>query len=440
MSDLNKMELAEWTLDQTLKAGADQAAVRISTSREIEFAYRDKQLEKLQESLQNGLTINIYAKQRYSSHSTNDMRRESIKKLIDEAIASTMYLSPDEFRTLPDPEFYPKTKGEELEIRDNSYEAIDSVQRKKFASDIESAAMAVSDKIISASSGYSDTYGESVLINSNGFSGESVGTQFSAGAEVTVRDGETGRPEDWYYATTRFQSDLPSANLLGEKAAQKALAKIGQKKMESGVYDMVIENRAGTRLIGMLTGPMGGRALQLKSSYLDGMLDQKVASEVLTIYDDPTLKRGLGSRHFDSEGLAAIRRPIIEKGILRGYFIDTYYGKKLNMIPNSGSSSNLIFMDGSAGLDEMIAGVKNGILVTGFIGGNSNDTTGDFSYGIVGRLIENGQLTQPVNEMNISGNGKEFWNKLAVVGNDAYQYSSRMMPSLWFKDIQFSGI
>jgi PmbA protein len=84
--------------------------------------------------------------------------------------------------------------------------------------------------------------------------------------------------------------------------------------------------------------------------------------------------------------------------------------------------------------------MKKGILVTGFIGGNSNDTTGDFSFGIIGILVENGAPVKPVSEMNVSGNMIDFWNRLVEVGNDPWAYSSTRRPSMYFKDVQFSGI
>ena len=300
--------------------------------------------------------------------------------------------------------------------------------------------MAESDLIISTTAGYSDTLYETTRVNSNGFSGQIAGTYFSAGAEVTVRDGDSGRPSDWFYATTRYFQDLPTPAELGREAAQRALQKIGQKKIESGSYTMIVENRAGRRLLGMLTRPMNAHSLQQKRSYLDGMLDQRIASDILTLIDDPFMPKGIGSRWFDGEGLAARKRVMIEDGILRQFYIDNYYGHKLQMEPNSGSASNSLFAPGDLSPAEMIAQVEKGIFVNGFIGGNFNSTTGDFSYGIVGMLIEKGKLVKPVNEMNISGNGREFWHKLRAVGNDPYPYSSVRMPALLFEDIQFSGV
>jgi PmbA protein len=440
MNNKEKMELAEWAIEYSLKSGANESIIDISNTRDIEIEYRDKKLDKLQESTQNSLKLQIYANHRYSSHSTSDLRKEELKKFIEEAVASTKYLTEDKFRSLPDNTLYPSKLDIDLKLTDTSYEKIDPTSRVNLASEIEKEAMGNSDLIISTTAGYSDTYYENVKINSNGFKGESAGTVFSAGAEVTVNDKDGGRPEDWYYATTRFRNELPSPQLLGTEAAKRALRKIGQKKIESGEYQMLVENRASSRLVAVFRSAMTARAIQQKNSFLDGMLDKKIASEKLTIIDDPYLNKGLGSRLFDDEGIAAKKRVMIEKGILKNYFIDNYYGKKLGWDPTTASPSNLVYEYGSKSFDELLKEIKKGIIITGFIGGNSNNTTGDFSFGIVGLYVEDGQIIKPVNEMNISGNAKEVWNQLVEMGNDPYQYSSNLVPSMLFEKIQFSGI
>jgi PmbA protein len=440
MTRKERFDLAHWAVDRALKAGADQASVGLNFARRIEIEVREKKLDKLQEATENGLYLQVYVQQRYSGQSTNDLKKDSLERFIQDAVAATRYLTKDEFRSLPDPKYYPSKPQGQLKILDESYDGIDTSDRVKLASAIEAAAVAQSGQIISATAGYSDDHSSDVRVHSNGFEGEAESTSFSAGAEVTVKDGETGRPEDWYYATTRFRNELPDPAELGTKAAGRALRKIGQTKLESGRYVMIVENRSAGRLLGAMYAPMSGMALQQKSSFLEGMLGKKIASEKLTVIDDPFVEKGLGSRFFDGEGLAAQRRAVIEKGVLRHYFIDNYYGKKLGMEPTSGDASNVLLEYGTRPLEEMIAGVKKGILVTGFIGGNSNSTTGDFSFGIVGLLIEDGKTVRPVNEMNISGNMKEFWNQLSEVGNDPYMYSSRRIPSLAFEGVNFSGL
>jgi PmbA protein len=440
MNKKERLSLAKWVIDRALKNGADQAAVAISNGREIEVEYRDKKLEKLQESTSNSLSLQIYAKKRFSGHSTNDLRKSTMEKFIDNAVSMTGYLTEDPYRSLVDPKYYPSGPKTDLRIRDYGYEKVESAERVKMAAAIEAAALAQSDQIISVTSGYSDSHYETLRMHSNGFIGESEGTGFSAGAEVTVKDGESGRPEDWYYASTRFLKDLPPPEVLGKSAAERALRKIGQDKIESGVFDMIVENRAGSRLYSILQGPMAASALQQKNSFLEGMLGQQVASEILTVTDDPFVEAGLGSRWFDSEGIAAKRRVIIDKGILKEYYVDNYYGKKLGMEPNSGSTGNVLFEQGTQSLDEMIKSLQKGILITGFVGGNSNSTTGDFSFGITGMLIEDGKAVKPINEMNISGNVLQLWKNLVAVGGDPYPYSSWRIPSMHFKEVQFSGI
>jgi PmbA protein len=384
--------------------------------------------------------LQVYAQNRYSGHSTNDLRKDSLKKFIEEAVASTKYLTEDKYRALPDPKYYPQESQIDLKICDKHYDKIQSSHRKKMAAEIEEIARAQSDQIISASSGYSDGYYESVRIHSNGFLGERESTMFDAGSSATVKGKEDGRPEDWFWASVRFSNDLPSVELLGKTAVQRALRKIGQQKIKSGKYDMIVENRAASRLISMFRNPMSARALQQKSSFLDGMIGKKIASEKLTVIDDPFIEKGLGSRFFDGEGLAAKKRVIIDKGILQQYYVDNYYGKKLGMQPTGGSTSNIVFEYGSRSLDEMTKDLKNGILINGFIGGNSNSTTGDFSFGIIGLLIENGEIVKPINEMNISGNAKDFWKQLIEMGNDPYPYSSWRRPSMFFEGVHFSGL
>ncbi|MBI9073018.1 MAG: TldD/PmbA family protein [Melioribacteraceae bacterium] len=435
-----RLNLAEWATKYAQKQGADEVKVDISNSRSVDVSFRDKKIENLTEATENSLSLTIYANHKYSSHSTSDLRKDALEKFIEEAVSATKYLSQDEFRTLPDPKYYPKDLDVDLDLVDKQYENVNPEKRKEIAKEIEEIARTQSDKIISASAGYSDGISESVKAHSNGFLAENKTTYFSCGASVTVKDESGGRPEDWYWGSSRFFNQLPDPQKLGTEAAKRALRKIGQSKIKSGKYDLVIENRSGGRLLGMMSSPMSARALQQKSSFLEGMLGKQIASEKLTLIDDPFVKGAFGSRLYDGEGIATRKKVVIEKGILRHYYVDTYYGKKLDMEPNCGSPTNILFEYGDKSAEDMIKEMKNGIFVTGFIGGNSNSTTGDFSFGIVGLLVEDGKITKPVNEINISGNAKEFWNSLVEVGNDPYPYSSWKIPAFKFAQADISGI
>ncbi len=439
MNRKERTKLAKWVSVKIGKAGAEQSSVYVSNSRKIEIEYRDGQIEKLKESTQNSLSLDLYVDGKYSSHSTNNLDRTDLEKFIGETVSMTKYLSKDKFRSLPDKKLYEGKKDIDLKLNDPDYEKIETKQRVELVREIESAAKKRSDKLISATAGYSDTFSESVMVNSNGFIGEKTSTNYSCGAEATVKDGDKGRPEDYYYSRSRFFKELPSPQFLGERAVDYAVRKIGQEKIDSGIFDMLIENRSVGRILYALYGPMSARSIQQKRSFLEGKIGKQISSAKLTIIDDPFVPKGMGSRLFDNEGITSKKRTIIKNGILKDYYIDSYYGKKLGMTPNSGSSSNLVFEYGNRPIEDITKNIEKGILVTSFIGGNSNPTTGDFSYGVMGLLIEKGKIIKPVNEMNITGNIEELWGKLVEVGNDPYPYSSWRTPSVHFSDIHFSG-
>ncbi|MFH2056417.1 MAG: TldD/PmbA family protein [bacterium] len=440
MKTKDRLELAHWVVQQAQKAGADEVAVNLVNNREIDVEVREQKLDQLKESTQNSLGLTIYVDHRYSSQSTNDLRRDSLGRFVTEAVAMTKYLSPDEFRYLPDPKYYEGQADLDLKTMDADYDALSSQERIKFAQEIENAARAHSDQVITCNSGFSDSQYEAIKVHSNGFEGVSRGTSYSAGGEATVKDEGDARPSDWDWRTVRFRREMPSPDELGRNSVVRALAKVGQKKMDSGVYEMVIENRSASRLLYSLIEPLSGSSLQQKRSFLDGKLGQQIASEKLTIIDDPLIVSGHGSRLYDGEGLAAKRRPIIEKGVLKSFYIDTYYGRKLGVEPTTSGTSNLVFDLGDKTLEELVAQMKRGILVTGFIGGNSNSTTGDFSVGVMGVYVENGKRVKPVNEMNVSGNLADVLMQLAEMGNDTWTYSSWLRPSMYFNEIQFSGV
>jgi len=439
---MNKSEkelLADFIIETAKKAGAHEVSVNLAENSGMNIQFRDGEIEQLEESQENSLSISIYCDNKYSSHSTNNLKPDDIKIFTENAVKATHYLTSDPFRQLPDSRYYAKNLDKDLNLSDQNFHNITTEDRIEISKRIYESAIKHSDKIISAAASYSDTVYSSLKVHSNGFCGHHSGTMFSASAEVTVKDNDT-RPEDYYSVQNRFLSRFPDVEMIGNLASTGALKKMGQTKIKTGTYNMLVENRAAIRLISMLLSPMAASSIQQKSSYLDGMLGKKIASEMLNITDNPLIDGALGSRLFDSEGIASVKRSIIENGVLCQYFIDSYYGKKLGMEPNGGSSSNLLFSDGSDSLDSLMKQASNGILVTGFNGGNSNSTTGDFSFGISGFQFENGNIIKPINEMNISGNSKILWNNLVKIANDPYPYSKWMVPSLLFEGVSFSGL
>jgi PmbA protein len=180
--------------------------------------------------------------------------------------------------------------------------------------------------------------------------------------------------------------------------------------------------------------------VQQGQSYWGDLIGEKAFSSALTIVDDPLIKRGFGSRHFDSEGISARAIPIVEDGIVKNLYVDTYYGRKAGMTPTTGSASNRRIATGTQSLSELLTDVGDGIYVTSWLGGNADRTTGDFSLGLRGHMIENGQVGRPVGEMNVTGNLRDLFSRLETVGSDVYPYSSTLSGSLVFSDVDFSGV
>jgi PmbA protein len=356
-------------------------------------------------------------------------------------VALTRTIAVDPFRALPDPALYQGRANLDLQLYDPRQATLTPTERRRVAEELEAAARAAphAKDILSVTSGFYDSTSQLCQVHSNGFEGTSQETSFGVSCSVSMKDADGRRPEDYDSANSRFHADLAAPSEVGRRATERTARRLGSRKVASAVVPMVLENRAAGRLVGFLFGALSARALQQKSSFLDGKLGKSVASAKLTLTDDPHLTRGFASRLWDEEGIAAKPFPVFDKGVLRSFYVDTYYGKKLKMAPTTSGRSNLKWALGSKGLDALVAEVTDGFWVTEFLGGNSNGTTGDFSLGVQGFRIHKGQRAEPVSEMNISGNHLAFWSKLAEVGNDPYPYSSARTPTLLFDAVQFAG-
>ena len=436
------LEVARACVKAAQAAGAQDAAAMASQGREVGVQWRDGQLEKIHEATTRGVALELFVDGRYGAVRTGDLRPAALEEFIREAVVMTRSIAKDPYRTLPDPKLYAGQSNVDLELEDASYAELTPQQRKDMVREIEDAARAVPGKehIQSVTTGFGDERGIAWRVHSNGFEGKTVSTVFSASGEVSVKDEDGRKPEDWSASVARFLKDLPPVAEEGKKAALRAIEQRGSKKFKSGVMTMAVDNRAAARLLMALLGPLSGQALQQKRSFLEGKLGAKLGSDLLTVTDDPLVKRGLGSQLFDGEGIAAKARPVFEKGVLQTYFIDTYYAKKLEVAPTTGGISNLMLPPGAASQDQLLERMQEGILVTSFLGGNSNTTTGDYSFGVQGFRVEKGRKAGPVSEMNISGNLGELFTKLVALGNDPYPYSRIRMPTLLFEGIQFAGV
>ncbi|MDR3266162.1 MAG: TldD/PmbA family protein [Tannerella sp.] len=430
---------AQWAMDYALKNGCQATRLGLYNNSNTSFEIRDMKIDKLSQASENGLSIQMYVDGRYGSFSTNRLDKSELVTFIKNAIDSTRYLAEDKARVLPDASLYYKGGNPDLELYDNTFAKINPDDKVALAMKVCDEMMGKNERIISSNSSYSDGDSFSYHIASNGFEGYSSNSYYSLFGSVSIKGEGDVRPEGYWYESSLFFNELKKEGI-GKKALEKALEKLGQKKINTGKMTMVVDFMNSRRLLSPVIGALSGAAIQQKNSFLLDQLDKKVFNTNVSIIDEPHLIRASGARYFDNEGIATKHQNIFDEGILKTYFIDTYFGKKLNVLQTVSSPSILNMPAGNKDLDGLVASVDKGILVTGFNGGNCNSTTGDFSYGIEGFLIEKGKLTQPINEMNVSGNMITLWNSLAEIGNDARTDSSWRIPSLLFDNIDFSGI
>ena len=424
-----------------LRSGAAEAAAGAYRSRHLELAWRDGKLERVTEATTRGLGLELYVDGRYASVSTSDLRPEALERFVADSVALARTLSPDPYRRLPDPALYLGQPEVDLDLEDPGYGAVDSGMRRDRARAVEEAARAVpgAGAILSVTAGVSDSQSESALYHSNGFQGSRRTTDFWVSAEVTVRDPDGRRPEEYASSGARHLAEVEPPEQVGRRAAERALSRIGAVKGPSAVAKVAVEPRAAGRLVSALFAPLAAASLQQKRSFLEGRLGEEVGSKLLEVRDDPLLRRGLGSRRHDGEGLPARGFPVFEGGALRSFYIDTYYGRKLALAPTTARISNLSWRLGDRNSAALLAEMGEGVLITGFLGGNSNATTGDFSLGVRGFRVRGGQAREPLGEMNVSGNHLELWKRLGAVGNDPYRCSPMRTPTLVFDGVQIAG-
>lgn len=418
------------------RAGAGDAWATATRSRNVNFELRNGKLEKVEDSTARGLSIRLFVDGRYSAHSTTDLRPEQVQAFVASGVAITRALQPDAHRRLADRALYPG-RLPALELDDAKVGKLDRDTRLAWLRAMNER-VAGAPKVISATSGAFDMSSVVAAASSNGFHHAYETTSVGYSVDITLDDGDK-RPEDGMYAFARHVGALPGAVGIADEALRLATARLGSTKGPTRRTTMIVDARAAANLVGRLLGPATAGAVQQERSFWRGKLGKPVVSKHLTIIDDPLIPRGLGSRPFDSEGIAAARLPLIEAGALQNLYVDTYYGSKLGAKPTTGSGSNRVIALGTRGKSALVAAAKDGIYVTSWLGGNMDPTTGDFSLGARGHLIEGGAIGAPCGEMNVTGNIVDLFSRLAEVGNDPWKYSSTLAPTLVFEGVQFSG-
>ena len=440
MIDSREIELARKCLESAMAKGAQKVRVTLNKNIMDLAGTLNGELDKTSHCLDRSLSINLIVDGRFGSFSTN--RIEDTDGFLDKAIDKVRMLAKDQYRDLPSPERTAKDalSGTELGLCDPDYPNTDADRR------IETALKASIFKsrpegLVSEEAEYSETISDTLILDSQGLYCRHTETGFDYGVEMTVEDKQGNKFSGYWWDASVWRNKLDTS-VICPKALERARAQIDPKPLKSGKYNMVIDTEVASRVVSPVLSALSAYAIQQNNSFLTGKVGQKVFPEGLTIIDDCRISGQSGSRLFDSEGVATKTVPIIENGVVKQYFINTYMAGKMGMEPTLESAIRP-WVKGwpQPGLDRqrILEMCGSGILVTGFNGGNSNSSTGDFSYGIEGFAFKDGKILHPVREMLITGNFLTLWNNLTAAGEDARSCMSKLIPTLAFSNVDFSA-
>ncbi len=448
MITIEEKQLARECLDFALQAGASDARITLTKSTEDLIATLDGQVDRVTRCADRSLSIAIFAGGSFGSFSSNKIERDSLRTFINEAVATVRMLAPDPYRRLPDPERCCKDaqSGFEMQIYDEAYQhmtagvrSMSALDAAVFGKDVQ--ALAEGAALISEEGEYSDSEYDVYVIDTHGLECRHTETSFDYGVEVTIQDAEGNKYSDYWWTASPRLADFDPVQC-GVTALKRACAQIGSEPLKSGRYNMVVSSNVASRLVSPLLNALNAYSIQQGNSFLVDSLGKQVFSDKLCILDEPWRKGESGSKLFDSEGVRTSAAPIIENGVIKRYFVNTYMSGKLGMDPTGEDAVRpLLKAFPKAGTDEsgLMDLCGDGILVTDFNGGNCNMATGDFSYGIAGQLFRDGKTVRPVSEMLITGNFLTLWKNLIASGDDFRSCSPKLIGSLAFSEVDFSG-
>ncbi len=440
-----ELSLAARCLGLARENGAQKARVTLNKSCMDLIGTLNGEVDKVSHCLDRSISLALFVDGRYGSFSINRLEESVLSDFVKKAVATVRLMAPDPCRSLPAPERTAKdaVSGLELGLVDESYDGMDSEKRLRIALEA-SIFKKLKDNgkwtVISEEAEYSDSIFDTYVIDTEGLECRHTETSFEYGVEMTIESNGDKYSGYWWNSTPKA-SEL-HAETICAKAIERAAGQIGPKPRRSGRYRCVIDSECASKVVTPLLNALSGFSIQQNNSFLRGSIGKKVFHEGLSIVDKCRNAGETGSRLFDSEGVATSEHDIIRNGVVKEYFINTYMSGKLNMEPTIEDATRPKLMPWpQAGLDRdaILKRCRNGILITGFNGGNSNSATGDFSFGIEGFAFKDGKIDHPVREMLVTGNFIDLWNGLLAVGDDARLCMSKLIPTLAFENVDFSA-
>jgi PmbA protein len=383
--------------------------------------------------------------------STSDLSDKGLDRFVADAIELAELSQPDPFAGPPDPALLSKRDSHvDLDLFDGSVDGIDAARALKMATLAEKTALD-SDPRLTNSEGATVTRqsGASALVTSGGFRGGQAGTYVSL-VVSPVADDEGGKKRSGYHwSARRHLEELDDPESVGLEAARRTLDKLGSRKLPTQQAPVIFDPDSGRAILGLLAGCITGGAVWRRSSYLADRLGDQVASDLITVADDPLSPRAPGSRPYDGEGLLSRRNVVVDRGVLKTYLLDSYSARKLktestgNASRGGGrvgaSTTNFFMRPGEQSAEDLVASTDRALYVTSMMGFGFNAVTGDFSRGAAGFWIENGKRAYPVSEVTISLNLDDLLKRIDAVASDLDHRTAVSTPTFRVSEMTIAG-
>ena len=431
-------DLARYVNKQAQAKGASESEVEIDVDSGTSVSVRLKELESVTLNNDKSLSITVYFGKKRGIATTSDFSKEAIESCLAAACDIAKFTGEDKAFGLASSKLYPK-KDIELDLYHPFEDSQDAMIAKVLV--VEKTALSF-DKRISNSEGanFSTSNNLFVQANSNGFIGGFPSSRHTISCSVIAKD-SSGMQRDYSYSNSRKISNLQSLEEIGETSAQRALNRLMPKPIKTGRYPVIFESQVATSLVSSIVSASSGSNQYRKSSFLLNSLDKKIASENLTINEDPYLKHGNATTYFDGEGVYVKPRVVVDKGFLKGYFLSSYSARRLKMqtTGNAGGAHNLIASSSSHSFKELIKKMGRGLVVTELMGQGLNMVTGDYSRGVAGFWVEEGVIVHAVEEITIAGNMRDMLLNISNIGNDTYKNGSQYIGSVLIDEMTIAS-
>ena len=445
------LEIAGDVVARARARGADVAEAIARSGSELSTKVRLGEPELVEEAAHRGVGMRVIRDQRVAMTSTSDLTPRGLERFVADAIELLDVAQADPFAGPADPSLYAKPPYPELELYDPSGGEITAEQAVALARRGEGAAREADPRITNSEGAtFSRTAGAFAVVLSSGFSG-GYASSYSSLVVTPVADDEGGKKRRGYYWTAkRHLAELMSPEEVGKEAARRTVRKLGARKVPTCEAPVVFDPDAARSILGLFAGCAMGSSIWRKSSYLVGREGSRVASDLVTIVDDPLIVRAPGSRPFDGEGLPARANVVVKGGTLETYLCDSYSARKLSRASTGNASrgggggvgpstTNFVLRPTETKAADIVKSTQKGLYVTEMMGFGFNAVTGDFSRGASGFWIENGELVHPVSEVTISLNLDQLLQHIDAVGDDLDLRGATASPTLRVSSMTIAG-